>query len=327
MPRNSLPADYYSATPQHSHLALVVMLVLTQLSVGAFVVGQTLVWGPWADPFLRSAIRPVYAIVGVLLGLVGMNAAIFHLGRPRYAYRALIGLRTSWLSREILAFAGFGSLSIVQAFSVWLANRRPEWNIAADLLGVLTATSGLVAVGCSIMIYARTSRPFWSLHRTAAKFLLSCAVLGLPIALVTSLLVSAGHADFTAAGIMRQYGQVLCWGVMLATAAKLLIESAIFAELGRRQFTPLKRSAVLLSNNLGTTTMLRYFFGIVGGILLPAILLAERATLDGADGFHPLFLCAMVSFVFVTLLIGELLERYLFFAASAAARMPGATST
>ncbi|MCG8449073.1 MAG: 4Fe-4S dicluster domain-containing protein, partial [Pirellulales bacterium] len=34
LPRNLLPADYFSANRQHSHLALVFMLVLTQLSVG-----------------------------------------------------------------------------------------------------------------------------------------------------------------------------------------------------------------------------------------------------------------------------------------------------
>jgi hypothetical protein len=65
----------------------------------------------------------------------------------------------------------------------------------------------------------------------------------------------------------------------------------------------------------------------VGGLLLPAVLLVERARLDGADGFHPMFLCAMVSLVFLTLLIGEFMERYLFFAASAAAKMPGAATT
>ena len=101
----------------------------------------------------------------------------------------------------------------------------------------------------------------------------------------------------------------------------------MFAELTRRQFTPLKRSAVLLSDNLGGTTMLRYFFGIVGGLLLPAILLSERSTLNGTEGFQPLFLCAIVALVFVTLLVGEFLERYLFFAASASAKMPGAAST
>ena len=35
-PRNMLPADYFRVKPQHAHLPLVVMLVLTQLSVGAF---------------------------------------------------------------------------------------------------------------------------------------------------------------------------------------------------------------------------------------------------------------------------------------------------
>ena len=65
LPRNLLPADYYSANRQHSHLALVIMLVLTQLSVGAFAVGQALVWGPWAaDPMMLSTIRPAQAIGG-----------------------------------------------------------------------------------------------------------------------------------------------------------------------------------------------------------------------------------------------------------------------
>ncbi len=40
-PRNMLPADYYATNPQHPHWPLIVMLVLTQLSVGAFVVGRS----------------------------------------------------------------------------------------------------------------------------------------------------------------------------------------------------------------------------------------------------------------------------------------------
>jgi len=327
MPRNVLPADYYSAHPQHSHLALVVMLVLTQLSVGAFVVGQALVWGPWADPILRVAIRPAYATAGVLLGLIGINASVFHLGRPLYAHRALLGLRTSWLSREILAFGVFGLLAITYAVAVWLTVAWPSWSNFADALGALTSVAGLAAVGCSAMVYAKTRRPFWSLHRTGTKFVLSCAVLGLPIALLVSLLAATWRPDLTSAGIMQQYGQQLCHWVILAVAAKLLFESAVFVELRRRQFGPLKRTAVLLSDNLSMATMLRYFFAVVGGLLLPAILLSDKATIDGPNGFHPLFLCVLVSLVFVTLLIGELMERYLFFAASAAAKMPGATAS
>jgi DMSO reductase anchor subunit len=327
LPGNVLPADYFSAQPQHSHMPLVVMLVLTQLSVGAFVVGQALVWGPWTDSILGDAIRPAFATAGAILGFVGMNAAVFHLGRPLYAYRALLGLRTSWLSREILAFGIFGGLAMVYAATGWLAVGRPSWDAYADVLGALTSFTGLAAVGCSVMVYSRTQRPFWSLHRTSTRFMLSCAVLGLPIALLVSLLASTWRNDFTAAGIMKHYGQLLCYWLIAAVAMKILFESAVFFELRRRQFTPLKRTAVLLSDNLSMATLLRYFFGIVGGLLLPAILLSERATVDGSEGYHPLFLCALVLLVFVTLLLGEVVERYLFFAASAAAKMPGATST
>ncbi len=91
LPSNMVPADYFSTEPDHSHLALVVMLVLTQMSVGAVLLGQALVWGPWAEPLTRSAIRPVFATVSAILGLVGMSAAVFHLGRPLYAYRASWG--------------------------------------------------------------------------------------------------------------------------------------------------------------------------------------------------------------------------------------------
>src|ERR1043165_6073240 len=37
-PENTLPADFYNLKPAHNHMPLVFMLVLTQLSVGAFTV-------------------------------------------------------------------------------------------------------------------------------------------------------------------------------------------------------------------------------------------------------------------------------------------------
>jgi hypothetical protein len=72
--------------------------------------------------------------------------------------------------------------------------------------------------------------------------------------------------------------------------------------------------------------MLRFVFGMVGGLLLPGILLSKRATLDGDAGYQPLFLFAIVILSFATLLAGEVIERHLFFAASASAKMPGAAA-
>lgn len=75
------------------------------------------------------------------------------------------------------------------------------------------------------------------------------------------------------------------------------------------------------------TTLLRYFFGLVGGVLLPFVLLADKASNADAVGYHPLFLGFMVFLMLVLLVVGELLERYLYFAASVAPKMPGAPST
>jgi Fe-S-cluster-containing dehydrogenase component/DMSO reductase anchor subunit len=327
LPRNLLPADYFAANRQHSHLALVFMLVLTQLSVGGFVVSQAMVSGPWAEPLMLMTIRPAHAIAGLVLGLIGLSAAVFHLGRPRYAFRALLGLRTSWLSREILVFGIFAAFAFLHAAAVWFAADRPGLIHWADVLGILTAASGVAAVGCSVMIYAKTHRPFWTLHRTGGKFLLTCIVLGLPIALLASLLACRGTNELTAHAIMQDYGQSLCRWLLVAVAAKLLLESSIFARLRQRQFTPLKRTAVLLTGELSMTTLLRYFFGIIGGLLLPLLLLSERSLDTAPEPYHPLFLVFIVTLIACLLLVGELVERYLFFAASVSPKMPGAPGT
>jgi len=327
LPRNLLPADYFSANRQHSHLPLVFMLVLTQLSVGAFLVSQLLVSGPWAHQEIAATVRPSHALAGLVVGLIGMNAAVFHVGRPKRAYRALLGLRTSWMSREILALGVFAGFACLHAAAIGIAVSRPDWLPAADGLGYLTAASGLAAVGCSVMIYAKTHRPYWSAGRTATRFLLTAVVLGVPVALLISLAGCLWSQALSTHAVMRDYGQALCLALMAAVGAKLLIESAIFVRLRQRQFSPLKRTALLLTGELSMTTLLRYFFGIVGGVLLPWVLLAGEATDASGAGFHPLFLGLVVTFMLALLVVGELLERYLFFAASVAPKMPGAPAT
>ena len=59
------------------------------------------------------------------------------------------------------------------------------------VLGGMVAASGLAGVACSTMIYASTRRPFWNAGYTAVKFLLTCAVLGIPMALCMRLGVAA----------------------------------------------------------------------------------------------------------------------------------------
>src|SRR5262249_27792012 len=69
LPRNLLPADYYSVTPQHAHLPLVFMLVLTQMSVGALAADQVLNWiGGSTDGAPLVAATAVRSLAALLLG-------------------------------------------------------------------------------------------------------------------------------------------------------------------------------------------------------------------------------------------------------------------
>jgi Fe-S-cluster-containing dehydrogenase component len=145
------------------HPALAVMLVLTQLSVGAFVaefsLGRTNAFAGW----LIAAV-----------GLLAMGASVFHLGRPRYAYRALLGVRTSWLSREILTFGAFMPLALAYA-----VNPLPAFGLAAAIAGVL-------GVWCSVIIYATTPR--WTLRHVFLRFFGGAAAAGIvTVAAISSL--------------------------------------------------------------------------------------------------------------------------------------------
>src|SRR6185436_20341754 len=110
MPKNLLPGDFYAVRPGHQHMPLVIMLVLTQLSAGAFWVDFGLHQTGWSGEL--GMVRTYHSLVALGLGLLAIGASTLHLGRPHLAFRAMIGLRTSWLSREALGFALFAGLAL-----------------------------------------------------------------------------------------------------------------------------------------------------------------------------------------------------------------------
>jgi hypothetical protein len=111
-------------------------------------------------------------------------------------------------------------------------------------------------------------------------------------------------------------------GLMLATAAKLLDEASLFLHLRDPESTDLKRSALLMQGALAPLTQLRFATGIVGGLLVPALLLG-RLGFGAAPRASALDL-VLVALSALALIAGEMLERSLFFMAVAPPKMPGA---
>jgi DMSO reductase anchor subunit len=279
LPADLEAGDRYQLAPAPAHLPLVVMLTLTQLAVGVFVALAAA--GGMLDPAVRRRLA-----TGALAALVaGMAASVFHLGRPAKAWRAFLGLGTSWMSREVVAFGALVPLALAFVGSLWLGSRPPA-------LAALVAAVGVASVACSVMIYDATGREFWRAARTGPQLLGTTALLG-AAALLAGAVSSAAVAGLVAA----------------LAVGKLAVGIELLRHRRAPGWTPLKRSALLLAGPLRRVGVLRV---AALGLVVPAAIL----TVLGASPFAGAALgCALV---------GELAERWLFFVAVAPTRMPGA---
>ena len=315
-PRNLLPVDFHSVSTQHPHWPLIVMLVLTQFSVGAFLAGLALERLLSAE--LISAIRPLHSLNALVFGLLALGASTLHLGRPQFAWRAVIGLRHSWLSREIVAFGVFAGAAVLYAAGNWFGLETLGVNASLRTsIAWTVAASGIIGVLCSVMVYAFTQKAFWTFPLTATRFFLTTAVLGIAAVWLTLLLMSSsGNAQ--AAEIIVRRGNLICQALMISAALKLAFDASIFRHLLLKQTTVMKRSALLMTGPLSRVTMWRFVSGAFGGLVMPVVMLR---LMPGASS--QAMVLGSAAALFVACLAGELLERYLFFAAVASPRMPG----
>jgi formate dehydrogenase iron-sulfur subunit len=313
-PANLLPADFYQAKREPAHPPLAVMLTLTQLAVGAVVIEAV-----WTRLLGRRSMALSQALFALALAAVALTASLFHLGRPQLAFRAVLGWRTSWLSREILAFGAFAQLGALRAAAraapelAWLPGAALLRGLTPLLQG-LTVAAGVTAVACSVMVYAATRRRHWTVWRTAPRFLLTALILG-----TAATLAVAACTATRGAGPEQGELRALWRFLVLVTLAKLLWDGMVLRHLRQPAHTLGRRTAVLMTTDLAGMTAARFGLAALGGVVVPLLWLARSAVPSGAPNEGVL---AML--VLLVLTSSELCERYLFFAAAPPSRMPGA---
>ena len=237
MPSESRKADYHRVRPEHPHLPLVAMTVLTQLAVGALCC-------VWLLEALGRAADWNFASLGALaIGILALGASTLHLGRPIYAYRALRMWRRSWLSREVLLFTAFAGMAAIYSGALRLG--LP----VSSGLGALTSLLGLGGVAASACIYLVPARPAWNSRYTVADFFLTAAVLG-PV-------------------FLSALGFPLMVFVVAGAGAQLLNHGLRFLWLIRSDEFELQGSARLLSADLQNLFLARFALLMAGGVVLP----------------------------------------------------------
>jgi DMSO reductase iron-sulfur subunit len=271
LPDNLLPdtgrVDTHRIPLEHPHWPLVFVLVLTQLSVGAFAV----LWLLDALGRAMGLFPSAFASLG--LAAVALGAAPLHLGRPAFAWRAIKGLRRSWLSREVFALSVFAG--IAGGFAGMLFLDLP----GRPLAGLLTVLSGAVGVLCSAKLYMVPARPAWNSRYTLAEFFSTALLLG-------PLFVRLMSPEATWVG----------WMAVGGGAAQLITMTLKFLWMAQSDVFELRASSLLLSGPVRTHFLIRLsvLVAVIASAAAPAIL---PVTIAG----------------FVVALAGEILGRWLFF--------------
>ncbi len=119
----------------------------------------------------------------LLAALVTLAIGTIHLGKKTRAWRAVLNLRSSWLSREIVAYSSFLALG----FAMLLL---PS---GAEVLSWATILSGFFALYCVDRVYGSITRPSYPRVHSAAATLTGLFLCGV-IASIPWVAALAGFA-------------------------------------------------------------------------------------------------------------------------------------
>lgn len=279
-PKIAAPPQADKPRVEHGHLPLVAMLVLTQAAAGAC---------------LAQTIAPslALALTAAIVGLAGIHASILHLGQPLKAWKAWLGWRTSWLSREIIAFGGFAGALTALAAVAGLESFPRALEVVGQFvdpsrLGMPAAAgaacAGLGGVFASVMVYVDTKREGWSLRWTLLRFGGTVLVFG--------------------AVFLSAFAPCWEWPVLAAVVIllKLAAEWRMLSSFLRESAGSSNRLTALATHGpLKQVVGARFMLGVAGALAVLG---------------NPWVALVMVA-------AGETCERVLFFKAQHAPRMPG----
>jgi anaerobic dimethyl sulfoxide reductase subunit C (anchor subunit) len=105
------------------------------------------------------------------IAIAGSAFSLTHLGDMFGAYRALLHVSTSWLSRETLLAVIFVILTLLSAFLAWRG--RPK-----AFLPPLAALAGILFVFASARVYAETALDKWTSICPYADFFAATLLIG-----------------------------------------------------------------------------------------------------------------------------------------------------
>jgi anaerobic dimethyl sulfoxide reductase subunit C (anchor subunit) len=295
--------------------ALIAFTILSQMSVGAFVVlglvhffAARQAGEAEAD---RLSDRALLAIGPVIV--LALVVSLFHLGNPLNAYRAVTNVGQSWLSREILTsvvFAGLGALFALMQWRKWAS-----FAVRTGVAGV-AALAGLFLVFSMAMVYQLPLQPTWNTIGTPVAFFTTTLLLGvlaLGAAFVANYAYVRRQAPDCAETQCQLLRSTLRWFALAAVALmgiEIVVAPLQVAYLAALPVAEARASAAVMFDDLGLMLGLRLALVFVGAGLL-GVFLYRNATSPGREKV----LGGLTYASFALVLVSEVLGRFMFYAA------------
>ncbi len=290
LPENMKEMDEHILKPAHKEIPLVFMTILTQISLGGFLV---LFLGDIMSLFGFEKTNFIMALCVMLPALLGLPLSALHLGRPFLAMTAMKNIKSSWLSREAAALGLFVALmSGVVAIYFFKVNATVRLAVEAFTLAV-----GTYGIYAQAMIYRIKARPSWNRITTNLKFF-GVAYVGIfLLALLSSLL-----------GLSDAVTPLIAMG-MLGALMQLFFtyEDTRTLDTFQENKYQLQRTKRLLYENFAVIKLWRLLSLVVAGVFLPLLAMVFA----GSGSFT---LVSLVMFFALCLsFVSELSDRVLFY--------------
>lgn len=272
---------------------LMMFTMFAQLAIGTFImlmIAKTLISkkgqnGEELTSFGFTAIGPVT--------LVALLLSVFHLGDPFGAYRAILNVGSSWLSREILTTGGF----FVLWFAYWLGVRKNKGN---SLLGWLTALIGVAAIFSMGGAYSSSVRVAWADINTFIAFWGTTLAMG-TLGAVSSIAIAARGKNLT--GLVGNVLKNVSFVGVLAVVIPLIYLPIFLSGLDAAGAA--QASAQVVSDNM-VMVVIRFILSLAGTLMLAASLIQQVKHSKGmATG--------TVLMALLLVIAGEFIGRYLFY--------------
>jgi len=282
--------DEHLLKPAHSELPLVFMTVLTQISLGGFLV---LFLGDIMSLFGFIGTNWIMALLVMLPAVLGLPLSALHLGRPFLAMTAMKNIKTSWLSREALALGVFTVLMNVVVVLYFL-----EIPHAVRLLvEALTLACGIFGIYAQSMIYRIKARPSWNRVTTNLKFF---GVSYIGAFLLAFIAIILGYESIAL--------PLVSLGMIGAVAQMFFsYEDLRTLNTTKENEYQLLRTARLYDENFVKVKQFRFASIFVAGLFLPLVVnVLLSSSMLGASSFI-LFVALVLMF------LSEISDRFLFY--------------